>query len=193
MWISILLFVLLSPGLLVTLPPVGKVFMSRKTSLTAVLVHAVVFASLLTLLNCVSEGFQTSPFPFYNATVAETLITNAAAYMNEVQSDADKKVAMDYLEGLKKAKTMVDSLKEPVSQAGAWAGALEALTPPPSLKGAFSASLAATYGFPAPSKTTGEACDMDRSMSEPPKHTMCKYSCLSGYGLVASETTYMCA
>jgi hypothetical protein len=47
-------------------------------------VHAVVFASLLTLLNCVSEGFQTSPFPFYNATVAETLITNAA-YTSDAQ------------------------------------------------------------------------------------------------------------
>ena len=39
-----LLFVLLSPGVLVTLPPVGsQIFMSGKTSLIAVLVHAVIF------------------------------------------------------------------------------------------------------------------------------------------------------
>ena len=58
-----LLFVLLSPGILLTLPPVGsKIFMSGKTSLFAVLVHAVVFYVLLCyrssipILNMV-EGF----------------------------------------------------------------------------------------------------------------------------------------
>ena len=41
-----LLFIVLSPGLLLTLPPVsqGKIFMSGQTSVTAILVHAVVFA-----------------------------------------------------------------------------------------------------------------------------------------------------
>ena len=38
-----LLFVLLSPGFLLTIPPIGKLFMSRKTSVAAVLVHAAVF------------------------------------------------------------------------------------------------------------------------------------------------------
>ncbi len=39
-----LLFVVLSPGVLLTLPPVGsKIFMSGKTSVVAVLVHAAVF------------------------------------------------------------------------------------------------------------------------------------------------------
>ncbi len=59
-----LLFALLSPGILLTLPPVGKkVFMSGKTSLLAVVVHAVVFylvmkyRSSIPLLNSV-EGFQ---------------------------------------------------------------------------------------------------------------------------------------
>ena len=48
MLVEVLLFVLLSPGLLLTLPPVGKgIFMSGKTSVVAVLVHAVVFAVLL--------------------------------------------------------------------------------------------------------------------------------------------------
>jgi len=45
LWLQVLLFVLLSPGVILTLPPVGSnVFFSGKTSVTAVLVHAVVFA-----------------------------------------------------------------------------------------------------------------------------------------------------
>lgn len=60
-----LLFVLLSPGVLLTLPPVGgKIFMSGKTSLIAVLVHAVVFYILLSMrrqipvINVIFEGFE---------------------------------------------------------------------------------------------------------------------------------------
>ena len=60
-----LLFILLSPGVLLTLPPVGgKIFMSGKTSLIAVLVHAVVFYVLLSMrrqipvVNMIFEGFQ---------------------------------------------------------------------------------------------------------------------------------------
>jgi hypothetical protein len=62
--LATLLFVLLSPGILLTLPPVGRtVFMSMKTSLMAVAVHAVVFylllsyASYIPILNMI-EGFQ---------------------------------------------------------------------------------------------------------------------------------------
>jgi hypothetical protein len=61
-----LLFILLSPGLLLTLPPVGKkVLMSCKTSTIAVLVHAVVFAVLLANIRSIPvlgqlEGFQAS-------------------------------------------------------------------------------------------------------------------------------------
>jgi len=61
---AVLLFILLSPGLLLTLPPVGKkIFMSCQTSVTAVFVHAVIFAFLfyyfddIPILNMV-EGFQ---------------------------------------------------------------------------------------------------------------------------------------
>jgi len=46
MWyLSAALFILLSPGFLITLPPLrrGGLWMSGKTSLTAVLVHAVIF------------------------------------------------------------------------------------------------------------------------------------------------------
>lgn len=46
--LATLLFVVLSPGILLTLPPVGsKIFMSGKTSMIAVLVHAVVFYLIL--------------------------------------------------------------------------------------------------------------------------------------------------
>ena len=48
MLLPVVLFVLLSPGLLVTLPPVGgKLFTSCRTSVLAILVHAVIFAVLL--------------------------------------------------------------------------------------------------------------------------------------------------
>ena len=63
--LATVLFVLLSPGVLLTLPPIGgKIFMSGKTSLVAVLVHAVVFYVLLSMrrqvpvLNVIFEGFQ---------------------------------------------------------------------------------------------------------------------------------------
>jgi hypothetical protein len=64
LFLATVLFVLLSPGVLVTLPPVGpKLWMSGKTSLIAVLVHAVVFYVLLSfrrqipVINVIFEGF----------------------------------------------------------------------------------------------------------------------------------------
>ena len=44
-WLCGVLFFVLSPGVLLTLPPgpSGKVYMSRETSLQAAAVHAVVF------------------------------------------------------------------------------------------------------------------------------------------------------
>jgi amino acid transporter len=60
-----ILFILLSPGLLLTLPPVGnKIWMSGKMSVMSVFVHAIVFFVLLAyrrsipLLNRM-EGFET--------------------------------------------------------------------------------------------------------------------------------------
>jgi hypothetical protein len=51
------LFVVLSPGVLLTLPAVGKkIFMSGQTSLMAVLVHAFLFYLLLSSLKP-TEGF----------------------------------------------------------------------------------------------------------------------------------------
>lgn len=64
LFLATVLFVLLSPGVLLTLPPVGpKIWMSGKTSLLAVLVHAVVFYVLLSfrkqipVINVIFEGF----------------------------------------------------------------------------------------------------------------------------------------
>ncbi len=55
-----ILFFLLSPGVLLTLPPVGKkIWMSGQTSVVAALVHAIVFVIILYLLssNGLIEGF----------------------------------------------------------------------------------------------------------------------------------------
>ncbi len=58
--LAVLLFILLSPGFLLSIPAVGgKYFMTGKTSTTAVLVHAVVFGLALYLLKTYYglEGF----------------------------------------------------------------------------------------------------------------------------------------
>jgi hypothetical protein len=195
MWIAVLLFILLSPGLLLTLPPVGKIFMSRKTSITAVLVHAVVFATVLYLLNQVSEGFQTGPSPRYDSASATKLIQAATDYANGLTDspEVDKKVASDYVNGLVTAKSMVDSLGDPMKEAGAWAGMLEGLTPPASLRAMQAIHLSMAYGFRAPYATTGTECVKDRGENQAPNPDMCKYACLSGYGLVSSGEAYMCA
>ena len=53
-----ILFILLSPGLLLTLPPgSGGVFMSRQTSVTAIIVHAVVFTAVFSGLRKVFPKF----------------------------------------------------------------------------------------------------------------------------------------
>ena len=51
MFYKVLLFVLLSPGFLLTLPPKGKkIWMSSQTSVLAVLTHALIFAAILMYL-----------------------------------------------------------------------------------------------------------------------------------------------
>jgi hypothetical protein len=61
-WLLGLLFFVLSPGVLLTLPPGSKgVFMSRQTSLLAAFVHAIVFVvvggAILRYYNVSLEGF----------------------------------------------------------------------------------------------------------------------------------------
>jgi hypothetical protein len=49
--VPVILFILLSPGVLLTLPPLSKgIFMSGQTSIPAVLVHGVVFAVVYAIL-----------------------------------------------------------------------------------------------------------------------------------------------
>ena len=73
MWEVILLFVLLSPGVLLTLPPVGnKVWMSGKMSVLSVCVHAVIFVLAMRFLN-VNEGFQRRPPAAQRAAAAAAL------------------------------------------------------------------------------------------------------------------------
>lgn len=68
-WLSALLFFVLSPGVLLTLPPgVRGVFMSGQTSLMAAAVHALVFAVVsyyvtgwYTSGRWGSEGFSACP------------------------------------------------------------------------------------------------------------------------------------
>jgi hypothetical protein len=59
LWLATLLFVVLSPGVLLTLPAGSKgIFMSNQTSLLAVLVHAVVFYIVLMVVPKYVEGFN---------------------------------------------------------------------------------------------------------------------------------------
>lgn len=61
--VAAILFVLLSPGVLLTLPPVGKkIFMSGKTSVTAILVHAVVFGIALYFVKDLMKPKRVSGF-----------------------------------------------------------------------------------------------------------------------------------
>jgi len=59
LYLAALLFILLSPGVLLTLPAGSKgVFMSGQTSLLAVLVHAVVFYFALPIVHRFVMGYE---------------------------------------------------------------------------------------------------------------------------------------
>ncbi len=82
----VILFVLLSPGFLLSIPPVaGRYFSTGKTSTTAVLVHAVVFGIVLYLLRnyypqVLAEGFasntSTQPLGGFNFSGGPALTRN---------------------------------------------------------------------------------------------------------------------
>ena len=79
----ILLFILLSPGILLTLPPAGKkIFMSGKTCLVAAIVHGILFALILRWLK-VSEGFQ----PNQTRATAATNLSAAKAAVTAAEAD----------------------------------------------------------------------------------------------------------
>jgi hypothetical protein len=83
--LATILFVLLSPGLLLTLPPVGaKIFMSCKTSYAAIAVHAIVFGVALYLLSpYISEGFATAKPA---KTTAKTTPAPVASLLTQIAS-----------------------------------------------------------------------------------------------------------
>jgi len=80
-----ILFILLSPGILVTIPPVGKnLFMSCQTSPSAVLFHAVVFTACVYAIqqyvyksDTESEGFQIINGPWTNSSWRNGVIAAA--------------------------------------------------------------------------------------------------------------------
>ena len=62
MWLLVILFIVLQPGLFITIPPVGKkLFASGKKSWASILVHALIFVVLARYVFVVSEGFQPTP------------------------------------------------------------------------------------------------------------------------------------
>ena len=65
MLVETLLFIILSPGLLLTLPFSGKkIFMTEKTSLLSVLIHAAIFGLIIYSLKGYIENFQKDIFNF---------------------------------------------------------------------------------------------------------------------------------
>jgi len=102
MWFEVILFLLLQPGLLLTIPPVGKqVFMSGKTSMTAIVVHALIFAAILYFKSSIPilrdfEGFRPSGLVKKKKTfVSETselrnLFKDAGGQMNDLFNTASK-------------------------------------------------------------------------------------------------------
>ena len=94
MWIAVILFVVLSPGLLLTLPP-GAIA-SRKTSILAVLVHAVIFYLILWCLTREKEGFATAvliPLSPQQLTTLENQVNTMAEDAQEYAGRAATTVA----------------------------------------------------------------------------------------------------
>ena len=109
MIISALLFLLLSPGVLLTLPPVGKkVFMSGQTSLQAVLVHAAVFAAVLYSLKksgmwaTKTEGFAVTGKDATNSKLANMILALMLALIFAISmfGDGDMSGGVLYIGGL---------------------------------------------------------------------------------------------
>jgi hypothetical protein len=175
MWIAVLLFILLSPGLLLTLPPVGKViFASGKTSCMAVIVHAIVFSVALCAIRMSwnKEGFQSSGPGVYNPEVAKAMI-------NAVTGKDDNSVAY---------RQSLESIIHGNPIAGTWAASLEQLTPPPENAAEYTKQLSYIYGFGLPPGGSRTPCSKN---AMPPTPDMCKYRCASGTFSVGGGG-YMC-
>jgi len=112
MLVAVVLFILLTPGLLLTLPPVGKkIFMSGKSSITAVLVHAVVFYFAYGYLSKMYEGFQAGSTSCESSKSQLKAIRAQgdeleAKYKSELQriKDYNAKLEIDYKNELQRIK-----------------------------------------------------------------------------------------
>ena len=90
----VILFILLSPGFILSIPAVGgKYLMTGKTSTTAVLVHALVFGLVLYILRTyyptvLAEGFEGSPLASVNLGAGMGLMGNGLGATADVRGDA---------------------------------------------------------------------------------------------------------
>lgn len=110
MLLAVLLFVVLSPGVLLTIPPVGKkIFMSGKTSVIAILVHAAIFGVLMWFLCPMKEGFQ------LNSPERANMLTKRIEFKRNVIAETTKEVdeLTDELNKAKMPTTTLSSIPTP--------------------------------------------------------------------------------
>ena len=108
-----LLFVFLSPGMLLTLPPVGKkIFMTCKTSTVAVLVHAVVFAVLLAFRKSIPFLRTLEPFQTDDKIKADPEVSTARTEQAKARQDLKKKHQDELKALLDKQKAERTALRE---------------------------------------------------------------------------------
>jgi len=122
LWKIVLLFVVLTPGILLTIPPVGKkIFGSGKSNFTAACVHAVIFVVLLNLFNV--EGFQDVPSMPKRPIVASVNTSNLYNDVVNARNSIIKTKAMlqeqqnhttEYSENANMARIMVDTKSEEI-------------------------------------------------------------------------------
>jgi hypothetical protein len=115
MIVPTLLFILLSPGLLLTIPPVGnKLFMTRKTSIPAILVHAFIFGLVLTFKNSI-PGLR-SLEQFQDATdadiKADTEVTTERTLQTKARQDLKRVHQAELKALLEKQKNERNTMRE---------------------------------------------------------------------------------
>lgn len=87
-----LLFLLLSPGMLLTLPPVGKkVFGSCKTSVAAVFVHALVFGLLLAYRKSIPGLRSVEPFQTDAEVTKDAEVSTERTAQSKARQDMKKR------------------------------------------------------------------------------------------------------
>ena len=109
----IILFILLSPGFLLTIPAIsGRYFRTNKTSPTAVIVHGIIFGLIVYLVRKYYsanffEGFKT-PLPIENE--VNNAIKNVEPYLKKLKADINNK------KGNVKERKEMETIYSPVKQ-----------------------------------------------------------------------------